>query len=260
VGFGYADWSRVFYPPDLKPADYLAYYARYFDAVELDTTFHAAPTEPRVRRWADATPDDFRFCVKTPRDVTHADTLEKGAAAMPPFLDACRAFGAKLGVVLLQFPPSFGRARVGALDALLAALPRDLRFAVEFRHRSWDVEETAELLRRYGVAMVWADYMEEPWALRATADFLYVRWIGVHDRFPAHEREGLDVSDRLAWWQGQIAEAKTPGPPPAAPATVWGFFNNDYSGYAVGTLARMRTVLGLPSNLPRPEDRGMLFG
>src|SRR3712207_3941762 len=108
VGFGYDDWSGVFYPETLKSVDYLPYYARRYDAVELDTTFHAAPTPDRVARWAAATPEAFRFCVKTPKDVTHADgrlSAPGRVDAMLRFVEAVRGFGDKLGVVLVQFPP-----------------------------------------------------------------------------------------------------------------------------------------------------------
>src|SRR5687768_13678275 len=71
IGFSYADWAGPFYPRGMKPGEYLPYYARFFDAVELHTTFHAIPPPSRIRRWADATPEHFRFTVKSPRAVTH---------------------------------------------------------------------------------------------------------------------------------------------------------------------------------------------
>src|SRR5687767_15707825 len=147
VGFGYADWSGVFYPAGMKPGDYLSFYARHFDTVELDTTFHATPTPERVRRWAEATPDGFRFCVKTPKEVTHAPGPGSVATRVRPmleFLDAVRGFGEKLGVVLVQFPPSFEASGAKDLRGFLAALPTDVRYAVEFRSDSWDTEATAE--------------------------------------------------------------------------------------------------------------------
>src|SRR5215208_4261581 len=91
IGFGYADWQDVFYPPEVKSADYLSFYAKHFDTLELDTTFHAVPTPDRVRRWAGAVPERFRFCVKTPKDVTHAPTpLSRRTDAMLEFLDVVR--------------------------------------------------------------------------------------------------------------------------------------------------------------------------
>jgi hypothetical protein len=38
----------------LPGPDQLSYYARHFDTLELDTTFHAVPPAERVRRWAEA--------------------------------------------------------------------------------------------------------------------------------------------------------------------------------------------------------------
>src|SRR5436305_8771921 len=100
IGFGYCDWQKVFYPDAIKSSDHLAFYAKHFDTVELDTTFHAAPTPERVERWAAAVPDEFRFCVKTPKDVTHAaGPLSRRTPAMAGFLAAVRGFGAKLGIV-----------------------------------------------------------------------------------------------------------------------------------------------------------------
>src|SRR3954447_15931011 len=107
MGFSYADWAGVFYPTGMKAGDYLAHYAKYFDAVELDTTFHAAPPPERFRRWADVTPGGFRFAVKTPKTVTHEVAPDRAIGAMHEFVDAARTLGEKLGVVLIQFAPHF---------------------------------------------------------------------------------------------------------------------------------------------------------
>src|SRR4051812_35212495 len=98
MGFGYDAWSGgVFYPAGVKSSEYLAYYARHFDCVELDTTFYAAPDEKRVRHWAAQVPERFRFSVKTPREVTHdhALSLDRAVAPMRAFLDVIRAFDEK---------------------------------------------------------------------------------------------------------------------------------------------------------------------
>src|SRR5438045_3005701 len=134
MGFSYSEWAGSFYPKGLKAGDWLSYYARHFNAVELDTTFHAAPPPERVRRWADVTPDDFRFSVKTPRAVTHDAPLDRGVGEMLKFLDAVAEFRQKLGVVLLQFSPSFSARELPKLDAFLGQMPGHVRFAVEFRH------------------------------------------------------------------------------------------------------------------------------
>lgn len=254
MGFSYPDWEGPFYPRGLRSGDYLSYYARYFDAVELDTTFHAAPTAERVRRWAAATPDNFEFCVKTPKDVTHGPSLARAGDAMRRFVDGVRTFRKKLACVLLQFPPNFGAGEAASLRAFLGELPRDLRFAVEFRHDSWTSDATADLLREHGCAWVAADYVtREPWSVRVTADFAYVRWVGEHGRFPTHQREQVDVTERLEWWKQQLDGA-------AGLKRAWGFFNNDYSGYSVGACNRMKSAMGLKVRRPGAADRGELFG
>ena len=256
IGFGYDDWAGAFYPNELNSTDYLSFYAKHFDAVELDTTFHATPTAERVARWAAAVPDGFRFCVKTPKDVTHATgpgTVADRVRPAAEFVEAVRGFGEKLGVILIQFPPSFDAGAHRHLDTFLAALPRDVRYAVEFRHDSWDCERTADLLREHRCGWVAADYLtREPWEITATADFLYVRWVGRHGTYPTLDRERIDATERLKWWKREIERCKEIG-------TVWGFFNNDYTGYGIGTANRMKRLVGQPVSKPEAPAQGQLF-
>lgn len=254
-GFSYEDWRGPFYPPDAKPGEYLGYYARYFNAVELDTTFHAAPPPERVRRWAAAVPDGFRFCVKTPREVTHDQPLARAPDPMRRFLDVMAAgMGEKLGAVLIQFPPPFQADQTGRLEVFLGGLPKGIRYAVELRNRSWGTQRTLDLLRATGCALVAAEYQARPRRVHPTADFLYVRWIGRHGTFEKHDREQTDVTPGLEWWRDELARRAT------GARTVYGFVNNDYAGYSAGTCLRLKRLLGLPAAAPTPHDRGQLFG
>lgn len=255
IGFGYDDWAGPFYPKRLKPGDRLAFYANHFNAVELDTTFHATPDLARVRRWASAVPDTFRFAVKTPRAITHEGTLDDAVGPMREFLDTLREFGPKLGPVLLQFAPAFSYDSAGSLDAFLTALPRDVRLAVELRNRSWGKPETLKLLRSHGACLVSAEYLTRPGRLFATADFLYVRWIGQHGRYDTHEREVDDRAESLKWW----ADALSPGKPNVT--DTFGFMNNDYAGHAPATANTFKRLMGIEARAPETEaeERG-LFG
>jgi uncharacterized protein YecE (DUF72 family) len=256
MGFSYSDWAGVFYPPGTKPGDYLSYYARHFDTVELDTTFHATPPVDRVRRWVDVTPPSFRFCVKTPRDVTHEGSVARRVGPMLQFIDVMRAFGPKLSAVLIQLPPSCGIDQFDDLDTLLSALPTDVRFAVEFRNGTWGEQRTLDLLRQHGTALVVAEYLSRPRRLHLTADFTYVRWIGQHERFAELNREQLDVSANLEWWQAEIDRVRP------QLKDVFGFFNNDYSGYSIATCRRFMRRMGLEVQDPLEDaaGQGKLFG
>ncbi|HVH05115.1 MAG TPA: DUF72 domain-containing protein, partial [Myxococcota bacterium] len=69
-GFSFASWRPGFYPAGTKPADFLAYYARHLQTVEINNSFYKLPTEATFAKWAAAVPDDFRFSVKAPRAVS----------------------------------------------------------------------------------------------------------------------------------------------------------------------------------------------
>lgn len=256
MGFGYSEWDGVFYPNALKSTDKLEFYAKYFDAVELDTTFHAAPTRQRVTQWADSVPEQFRFCVKTPKAITHEAKLDLNVALMVDFLGTLESFGPKLGVVLLQFPPSFTHAEYDRFDVFLSRLPADVKLAAEFRHPSWErATDTQHLLQRHNVAWVAGDYADELQPVHTTSDFTYIRFIGVHDRYPLKHREEVDLTDRLLAWKNRIE----PLAPPVE--TVWGFFNNDYSGYSIATCNRMKRLLGQPVvEPPTDSSQPSLFG
>jgi uncharacterized protein YecE (DUF72 family) len=258
MGFSYADWAGAFYPKGTKPGDYLSYYAKHFDAVELDTTFHAIPPIERVRIWAEVTPEKFRFCPKTFKGVTHDPdvALDGAVGAMHDFLEVMRALGPKLGVVLIQFPPSFAAREAPSLRRFVRALPDEIRFAVEFRHDSWFVESTVDLLRSLNVCWAAADYAHEPRQLHVTSDFLYIRWIGQHRQFPSMDRERVDVSERLVKWKEQTEGAVAAWP---QLTTAWGFFNNDFAGNAVATCRRFKRLLGLPVREAEDSRQGQLF-
>ncbi|HLL88890.1 MAG TPA: DUF72 domain-containing protein, partial [Tepidisphaeraceae bacterium] len=213
------------------------------------------PPPGRAARWADVVPADFRFCAKVPKQVTHELPTALAVREFHAFVDAMRPMGEKLAAVLLQFAPSFGIDAFDKVKALLAEAPPGVRVAVEFRDRSWGTSRTLDLLRRHNAALVAAEYTTLPRVVHATSDFLYVRWIGEHDRFPDMNAEKVDMSDRLKLWREKIAAAE------GGPVTdVYGFFNNDYAGYAVATCETFKRMLGLPVGLRDVPPAGGLFG
>lgn len=253
MGFSYPAWSGgVFYPAGTKPGDYLAYYARCFDCVELDTTFYAAPDAARVRRWASQVPEGFRFSAKVPRDVTHADDVGDAAPLLVSFCDTLRDFGDKLGVVLLQFPPSFTASRWREFERVVTSVPQDVPLAAEFRHSSWwKSPGSMKLLDDHAVAWVSAEYVGSPTELRTTAARAYVRLIGEHDRYPAMNREEVDPTDRLVWWRQQLEASGV--------TEAWVLHNNDYAGFSIATAERFKTLIGQPVSRPPAVTAG-LFG
>jgi uncharacterized protein YecE (DUF72 family) len=261
MGFGYKAWQGVFYPKGLTGPQQLAYYAERFSAVEMDSTFYATPAGANVERWAAITPPHFVICPKAPREITHELRLTGTGASTELFLTTMRLLGEKLGPIVFQFPPDFKLNERDALRAFLLQLPKDLRFAVEFRHRSWVTPETAELLRQFQVCWVAADYIYLPKEIVPTTDFLYLRFLGRHGRFAKRIAEGAVEESRevvnrmpeLERWQSQIqAHLEQVN-------VVYAFFNDDFAGFSPGSANRFKKMVGLETVEIGLPEQGKLF-
>jgi uncharacterized protein YecE (DUF72 family) len=253
MGFSYKEWHGTFYPEQVKAEERLSIYSQVFNGVEVDTTFYGVPKVETVTRWAAATPPEFVFCPKTPREISHElRPGEKAVAPMHAFLDVVRHLGDKLGPVLIQLPPDYAFTEIHHLAVFLRRLPADVRFAVEFRHRSWHATATGELLQERGACWASADYLYMPRRLYVTAPFVYVRWLGQRGRFGRTGFEQVDQTERLqAWWE-RIESRRQEF------HTVYGFFNDDFAGHAPASANRFKAIVGLPTVSPQPPQQGSL--
>jgi uncharacterized protein YecE (DUF72 family) len=219
---GAGTWNGVFYPkPRPKAFDELAFYAEFFNTVEINTTFYGQPRPEVAAEWARRTPDGFDFSVKLYQQFTHPKMFRArveldlsrtiGATDIPDEavnaliaanladLDAFRrgieplANAGKLGPLLAQFPASFHDTpdnRVH-LATLLRAF-NEYMLAVELRHRSWsdNADRTRALLDAFGAAWVWIDEPKFKDSVRQQeiepTSFAYLR---MHGR------------NATAWWQ-----------------------------------------------------------
>lgn len=176
-GYAYPTWKPRFYPGDLPAARFLTHYAARLNCVEINYTFRHMPSEKTLSSWVAATPPDFAFALKMHQRVTHTHRLKEGArdsleyflGSLAPLRDAGR-----LGPVLLQLPPNL-KADPDRLRSFLDLLPRDLRFAFEFRDRSWFRDDVFALLREHDAALcvAEAEALSAPDAV--TAGFAYYR-------------------------------------------------------------------------------------
>ena len=91
------------------------------------------PAAATVARWAQEAPEDFRFCFKFPRTITHDRRLAGAGRETEEFLGRMAPLGARLGPFFLQLHVSFGAAQLRDLAAYLAGLPREFSYAVEVR-------------------------------------------------------------------------------------------------------------------------------
>jgi uncharacterized protein YecE (DUF72 family) len=265
--WSFKDWCGVFYPHDLPESHWLEFYACYFPTVEVDSTFHAVPAENTVRRWAEATPAGFRFACKLPRQITHICRLRDCAAELNSFLRAIEPLGPKLQVILVQLPPSLtptdGKQ---ALRKFLVQLPRDFRFAIEFRHAGWHRPQFIRLMENYRICWVWADttLLNErnlaPFEfLPCTADFLYLRLLG--DYATKYDVDGGHIHryEKLLWKREAALESWSLKIQRHLPdiRSVYAFTSNHFEGFAPETCQRLAQRLGFV--LPLPPETEQAF-
>ncbi len=179
-GFSYPAWKPAFYPKTVAAKGFLAHYATRLNSVEINYTFRQLPSAKTLEGWAEATPYDsgagFQFACKAHMRLTHILKMKDAESFTELFLKALEPLRSarRLGPVLFQFPPTFKVDR-DRLAAYLPLLPRDIRFAFEFRHASWLTDSVFETLAQNGVALCLAesDRLEVPKIF--TADFGYFR-------------------------------------------------------------------------------------
>ena len=173
-GWNYTAWRGSFYPPDMKPAGMLTYYAERFSTVEVNNTFYRMPTASLVESWAATVPARFTFVLKAPQRITHFSRLRDVDDSVRVFCDTARILGPKLGPLFFQLPPNF-KADTGRLADVLALLPPDVRAAFEFRNPTWFTDEVYTRLAARNAALCIADNDDGATPALATADWGYLR-------------------------------------------------------------------------------------
>jgi uncharacterized protein YecE (DUF72 family) len=170
IRIGISSWGGLpgFYPSGVKSGDRLAWYARVFSVVEVNTSFYQIVRPQTYDKWIDDTPDDFAFDVKAFKELTHfrepppEETFAAFRASYEPLREAGR-----LGGILYQFPPRFANTAVSRdyLRRVAAEMAGDIS-VIEFRNHTWltpeRAEETFSLLRELGLAYAIADEPQIP--------------------------------------------------------------------------------------------------
>ncbi len=234
-GWSYKHWLEVFYPKQLQPQQWLAYYSRHFDTVEINNTFYHLPQETTVHKWYSTVPEGFIFAMKLSRFITHQKKLRHVEDALEKFLERMAPLREKTGPILIQLPPNlpFHAETAHAFFELITRRLPNQRFAVEPRHESWFAAPCLELYREFNIALCIADSGNVfPELDRVTADWIYLRF---------HGRDGL--------YQGNYTEEMLR--PFARKSVQWlrsgfdvfAYFNNDIAGFAVQNARLLREMI-----------------
>jgi uncharacterized protein YecE (DUF72 family) len=245
-GFSYDDWVGPVYPADLPKRDWLAYYARECDTVELNVTYYRVPDHRTVQGWVDRTPPDFLFSVKAHQDLTH-ERKDPDFGGFVQSLAPLRESG-KLACVLAQFPYSFhpGQRSREYLKVLREGLS-ELPVVVEFRDRAWVQEDMQQLLRQLELGFCCVDEPALPGLMPpvvwASGPVGYVRFHGRNAaKWWEHEQawERYDYSyteEELREWLPRLHELERAAP------VVLAYANNHYRGQSLQALRLLRQLL-----------------
>lgn len=259
VAWAYDSWKPNFYPQNLAQSQWLMFYSSHFNTVEVDSTFYHTPSEQVLKNWKEKTPENFLFCAKAPRRITHELKLRKVELDVETFLHALSQLGSKLGVVLFQFPHSFTSAYSHTFIQFLKILPANFSYAIEFRDKSWNAPRFDELLREHAIIRVWNDVGKrgEIGAFlhrEQTAPEVYVRLLG--DIAHKYDASGqvIHYYDRLQWPRNEELEAwVTRLKSLEQTRRFFVFAANHYEGFATETIKRLSQKLGLNNAQTEPH-------
>jgi len=221
-GWHYRHWQGPFYPEDIKSRDMLGFYCGRLQTVEINNSFYHLPAKETFRLWRQVTPRHFLFAVKASRYITHMKKLKDPGQSLALFLSHVDELGGKLGPILFQLPPRWGRDP-GRAREFLGALPEEHRYAFEFRDPSWFHREIYALLEQHNAAFCVFDLAGQESPRILTADFAYLRLHG-----PATLKyAGRYTRSELRDWLRSAKRWLTEGA-----REVFIYFDNDEAGYA----------------------------
>ncbi|MGC9529449.1 MAG: DUF72 domain-containing protein [Candidatus Bipolaricaulaceae bacterium] len=259
-GYSFRDWAGPIYPPGLPQREWLTYYARQFDAVEINTTYYRVPSPRMMAAMAGKVdPERFTFVVKVPKEMTH--DRGKLDQTVGPFLAAIRPLveAGCLGGLLAQFPYSFKRAEEGSLEHLVrlrGAFPEEIPLHVEFRNRWWYRPEVLQFLAEHHLGFVNVDLPPLPGLPsdrtgQVTNGIGYFRFHGRNAaKWWEHETPGerydyLYSEEELAEWVPEIERSAQRA------ELTFIFMNNCHRGKSAINAVQLQRRL----NLRDPDDR-----
>lgn len=239
-GFHYQHWINNFYPKDIKKGQLLSYYAKHFKTVEINSSFYHLLKEKTVKDWLNAVADDFIFCFKGSRYITHMKKLSPEKENIDKFFSPLKSLSSKKTKRLVLFQtPSFLKKDPKKLDQFLKILPDNFLYAFEFRNNSWFSEQIYKIARKHNAAIVLSDSPIKkdgrrtwPYHQVETADFFYLRFHG-SKRLYASSYTDEELSKYAHLVKGKLKRN----------LSIFCYFNNDAEGWATENADRLKQLV-----------------
>jgi uncharacterized protein YecE (DUF72 family) len=231
-GWSYDHWNGLFYPSGTKSSDRLKYYITQFDTVEINNTFYHLPSPSVFETWEKVAPDSFIYALKSSSFITHMKKLKDPEEPLTNFIERANHLKDNLGPILFQLPPRW-RCNPSRLKSFIKYLPRNIRFAFEFRDPDWFNEEVYSILKKddYAFCIYHMPDLESP--VEVTASFAYIRFHGAGTLYG-----GKYPKSYLSRWADTIRGFAREG------IDVYVYFNNDANANAIVNANELIELLG----------------
>jgi uncharacterized protein YecE (DUF72 family) len=230
-GWNYKSWKEKFYPKALSQKDWLGYYSKRYNSVEINNTFYQLPKKETFKNWYRSTPDDFLFSIKASRYITHLKKLKNCKEAVDKLLEYSSGLDKKIGIFLFQMPAN-QRKDYTKLENFLKLLPEKYRYAFEFRHDSWFDDGIYRLLHNSNCGIVINSSPRFPYKDIATGNICYIRMHGSKKLYSSKYSK-----DELKEFAEIIIKYHNRG------FHSYIYFNNDVHGYAVENARELHNLI-----------------
>jgi uncharacterized protein YecE (DUF72 family) len=252
IRIGTAGWTLPRAHAEHFPAEgsHLQRYCGALSCAEVNSSFHKPHRRSTWERWAQSTPDDFRFAVKMPKRITHEAKLQEAGALLLPFFEEIAGLNAgphpKLGPLLVQLPPKLAFDE-GVVREFLGTV-RELHsgsVVVEPRHASWFTGAADSLLREFDAARVAADPSKGSPLAAEPGGSGALRYRRLHGSPRTYYSEYDDafliaLAAQLQFEASHDAETES-----------WVIFDNTALGHAAANALRLQELLQADGNKPQ---------
>ena len=183
--------DQCFYPsPGMDSLEKLAFYSGVFDTVEVRASFwDDTLTDDDARKWIQAVRENrlFTFNVKLHSSFTHRKTIKPNATRAVRSLLHTLLSADRLGTLLMQVPYSFTNTHANRQHLIrLAEVFAGYPMHVEFRHDSWNHDQTRDLLQEHALGLASTDLPHVrqlmPYAPALTGGSAYLRLHGRNEK------------------------------------------------------------------------------
>lgn len=233
-GWQYDNWKEDFYSQSLEKEEWLSFYSKKFETVEVNASFYGSIKPETYKKWLRNVNDNFIFSIKANRYITHLKRLKDIKASTKKFWDNIEPLrrNKNTHAILWQLRPDM-KYNSERFEKLIEILPNGFLHAFEFRHDSWVNKEVYKMVEKSKAktCIVIQDWKEWPELDKPVGDFVYIRLHGKNKLYTSnYSDKELEVwAKRMREWSRQ--------------RKIFAYFNNDAKGYAPKNAQFLKNLL-----------------